>query len=106
MADRVDYNDEAFTAAAERTGGVRDRVNGVIDTLTTSINGRGEPWGNDTLGNSFLNGEANDGYSSGKTNLFASARNVAGTMGSFYDGQVESANYLKDMEDGNRDGLR
>lgn len=106
MADRVDYNDEAFRAAAERTGGVRDRVKGVINTLETSINGRGKPWGNDTLGNSFYNGQNNDGYGTGKTNLIDSAENVAGTMNSFYEGQVESADYLQDMEDGNRDGLR
>ncbi|WP_280400310.1 hypothetical protein [Nocardia carnea] len=106
MADRVDYNDEAFRAAAERTGGVRDRVKGVLDTLETSINGRGTPWGNDTLGNTFYNGQNNDGYGSGRTNLISSAENVAGTMDSFYKGQVESADYLQDMEDGNRDGLR
>ena len=85
---------------------MRDRVNGVLDTLTTSINGRGKPWGNDTLGQNFVNGQNNDGYSAGKKNLIESAENIAGTMDSFHDGQVESADFLQDMEDGNRDGMR
>lgn len=106
MSDRVDYNDEAFRLAAERTGGVRDRINGVIGRLETTINGRGEPWGSDSLGRSFADGQDGNGYVLSKGNLLGSARNVAGTMGSFHDGQVESANYLRDMEDGNRDGLR
>ncbi|GGL23644.1 hypothetical protein [Nocardia jinanensis] len=106
MGDRVDYNDEAFRAAAERTGGVRDRINGVIGRLETSINGRGAPWGDDSLGLSFANGQDGNGYVPSKKNLIDSANNVAGTMGQFHDGQVESADYLQDMEDGNRDGLR
>ena len=48
----------------------------------------------------------NDGYEAGKTNLIESATNVSGTMNSFYEGQVRSADYLQDMEDGNCDGLR
>lgn len=106
MADRVNYNDEAFRAAARSTGGVRDRVNGVLNDLERNINGRGEPWGGDSLGQSFYNGQNNDGYGSGKTNLITSGRNVAGTMGAFHDGQVETADYLRDMEDGNADGLQ
>lgn len=106
MGDRVDYNDEAFRAAAERTGGVRDRINGVISSLESKINGRGEPWGSDSLGRSFAVGQAGNGYVPSKKNLLDSARNVSGTMGQFHDGQVESADYLRDMEDGNRDGLR
>ncbi|MGW0183530.1 hypothetical protein [Nocardia sp. NPDC003345] len=106
MGDRVDYNDEAFRAAAERTGGVRDRVQGVIDNLELRINGRGQPWGNDSIGQNFANGQNNDGYRSGKTNLIDSGENVAASLDSFYQGQIESADYLQDMEDGNRDGLR
>ncbi|MEU4312606.1 hypothetical protein [Nocardia sp. NPDC024068] len=106
MGDRVDYNDEAFRRAAGKTGGVRDKINGVIDTLTASIDGRGEPWGGDSLGQSFANGQDGNGYVPSKKNLIDSARNVSGTMGQFHDGQVESADYLQDMEDGNRDGLR
>ncbi|MEU1523122.1 hypothetical protein [Nocardia rhamnosiphila] len=106
MGDRVDYNDEAFRAAAERTGGVRDRINGVISSLESKINGRGAPWGSDSLGQSFAVGQDGNGYVPSKKNLLDSARNVSGTMGQFHDGQVESADYLQDMEDGNRDGLR
>ncbi|MGW5385208.1 hypothetical protein [Nocardia sp. NPDC003963] len=106
MGDRVDYNDEAFRAAAHRTGGVRDRVDAVLDTLESRIGARGKPWGDDSLGTAFYEGDNDNGYRSGKKNLVASAENISGTMGSFHDGQVESADYLQDMEDGNRDGLR
>ena len=100
----VEYHESEFRAAADATGGVRDKVQDVIDTLTRSTASRGEPWGNDELGNSFATGDS--GYRTARGNLVTGARNVVGTLDQFHDGQVDSANMLRDMEDGNRDGFR
>ncbi|MEU1985389.1 hypothetical protein [Nocardia sp. NPDC019395] len=103
----VEYNEQAFRRAGAKTGAVRDKIQGVIDTLESSIASRGAPWGTDTLGDTFANGQnGNPGYTTARDNLVEGAGNVAGTFGSFHDGQIESADLLRDMEDGNRDGLR
>ncbi|MFD4405904.1 hypothetical protein ACFWPH_24405 [Nocardia sp. NPDC058499] len=103
----VEYDEDAFRGAAAKTGAVRDKIQGVVDTLQTSIASRGAPWGTDSLGDTFANGQnGNPGYTTARDNLIEGAENVAGTFDSFHDGQVESADLLRDMEDGNRDGLR
>lgn len=103
----VEYSEENFRRAAEKTGGVRDKLNGIIDNLESTTSGRGKPWGTDPIGVAFGDGQGgNPGYVESRDNLLTGSRNVAATFGNFYDSQVESANYLRDNEDGTRDGMR
>lgn len=105
--ENVEYSEDAFRRAAEKTGGVRDKLNEIIDTLANNTNARGEPWGTDPIGNAFGQGQGgNPGYVVSRSNLLTGSRNVAATFGNFRDSQVDSANLLRDTEEGNRDGLR
>ncbi|QBS42951.1 hypothetical protein [Nocardia sp. CS682] len=106
MADKVQYESELFFKAAKKTGDARDRINGVLNTLQSSINSRGNPWGNDTLGRSFANGaDGSGGYTSSRDNIIMGAQNIAGSLGNFSTGQTKSAKLLEKMERGNRDGF-
>ncbi|MEU2103158.1 hypothetical protein [Nocardia sp. NPDC019255] len=104
MADNVEFDEHLFRKAAQKTGHVEDRINGIIDRLSASIAARGNCWGNDTIGRNFANGSG--GYTTTRDNLIKGARNVAGTFQNFSEGQTKTANLLRDMEHGNRDGIR
>ncbi|BDT94282.1 MULTISPECIES: hypothetical protein [Nocardia] len=107
MADNVEFDEHLFRKAAQKTGHVQDRITGIIDRLSTSIAARGNCWGNDTIGRNFANGpDGSGGYTTTRDNLIKGARNVAGTFENFSEGQTETADLLRDMEHGNRDGIR
>ena len=96
MADRVEADAALFRQAALKTGHVRDRVNGVLDTLQTSLAGRGTPWGDDKIGKQFADGP--DGYLVALTKLTTGTTNMALTFGNFSDGQIQSADLLQSMD--------
>ncbi|MBF6356149.1 hypothetical protein IU449_16645 [Nocardia higoensis] len=87
--------------AAQATGEVRDRINGVLSTLAASLAARGEPWGNDKLGKQFAEGD--QGYVKSKENLEKSAGNMAISFGNFSKTQTDAARELRKMERGNGD---
>ncbi|WP_040794507.1 hypothetical protein [Nocardia higoensis] len=86
------------TAAGE-TGGVRDAINTVMSTLASSLAGRGEPWGRDTIGSQFADGP--DGYLASKKNLETSAAAIAGSFDRFSTTQYDTARQWRDLETGN-----
>ncbi|MGW6724408.1 hypothetical protein ACWF9G_00760 [Nocardia sp. NPDC055029] len=96
MADKVKVYEDLLRKAAGKTGDVRDRVNGVLDNLVNSLDARGEPWGHDTTGNAFAEGES--GYKAGRDGLLESGRNAAKTMDSYSDAQTTAADKLRDMD--------
>ncbi|NKY88771.1 hypothetical protein [Nocardia veterana] len=107
MADRLEAEAELFRKAAYRTGDVRDRINNVLNTLRANLAARGNPWGTDSIGHQFAHGAGGEGgYLDSKKNMIQGAENVAGTMDSFHQGQIKSAEYLESMERRNRDGFR
>ncbi|WP_067860975.1 hypothetical protein [Nocardia shimofusensis] len=85
--------------AAQATGEVRDRINGVLNTLATSLASRGEPWGNDKLGKQFAEGD--HGYTKSRENLEKSAENMATSFGNFSKTQTDAARELRKMDHGN-----
>ncbi|MFE6923268.1 hypothetical protein ACFVAV_19725 [Nocardia sp. NPDC057663] len=105
MAEKFQYEPLLFRRAAAKTGSVRDQINGVINRLEAATNARGTCWGNDTFGNNFYNGDADNGYKTSKANTTDSARAMAENMNSFSTGQIESAQLLEKMEKGNYDGM-
>ncbi|RDI64529.1 hypothetical protein [Nocardia pseudobrasiliensis] len=107
MADKLEVDAQRFRTAATKTGDVRDKVTTILDTLQRAIDSRGTPWGNDSIGDQFANGEGGKGgYLASRTNMITGGRNVAGTMGNFHDAQTKSADYLERMDHGNGDGYR
>ncbi|MEV0356845.1 hypothetical protein AB0H71_12355 [Nocardia sp. NPDC050697] len=99
MGDRLEAYADRLRLAATATDGVRDRITGVLTTLTTAIDGRGAPWGNDAIGDQFLNGSDGNGYSAGRTNLVQGTGNMATTFGNFSSAQTTAANDLAAMDD-------
>ncbi|MFC3964551.1 hypothetical protein [Nocardia jiangsuensis] len=99
MGSRLEAYEDRLRLAATATDGVRDRINGVLTTLTSAIDGRGAPWGNDAIGNQFLNGSDGNGYAVGRTNLVEGTGNMATTFGNFCGAQTEAANQLAAMDD-------
>lgn len=106
MAEKLEYDSGLFHDAADATGRARDRINGIIGRLVSSADGRGAPWGGDTIGMSFANGQDGaGGYLLSRTNLVTGSQNVAGSLDSFSDGQRDSARLLERMEQGNVTGF-
>lgn len=108
MTDKkVEFDSGLFFKAADATGRVRDRIQGVLDTLATSTASREGCWGTDTLGANFLYGpDGDNGYDSSRENTVDNADSMATGMKNLSTGQYESAVLLRNMEQGNRDGLR
>ncbi|MFC4377436.1 hypothetical protein ACFO5K_25480 [Nocardia halotolerans] len=103
---KFEYDADDFRTAAGKSRNVGNQLTNIINTLNVSLNGRGNVWGNDKLGQSFHDGPGgNDGYNSSWTNTSNNVKTMATSMKDFADGQTESADYIDRMEDGNRNGL-
>ncbi|MFE1593229.1 hypothetical protein [Nocardia sp. NPDC058705] len=96
MADKVKVTESQLRKAAGRTGDVRDAISAVLNGLQTSLDGRGAPWGGDTTGKQFTDGE--NGYFAGREGLMQSAANSAETMDSYSKAQSKGADHLRDMD--------
>ncbi|MET8422600.1 hypothetical protein [Nocardia sp. NPDC004860] len=90
--------------ASEKTGEVRDGINGVVNTFTAQSDALGTPWGNDSLGSQFANGD--QGYLASKKNILEGASNMAGTFANFSKSQKDSADELERTEEANREGFQ
>lgn len=104
MNDRLKNYADLLHTAAGKTGKVRDGIENVVDTLVTNSAGRGEPWGSDTLGAGFAEGD--NGYLKSRNNILDGADNMAGTFGNFSKGQTDSAELLSRMDQGNGDSFK
>jgi len=98
-ADKVEADPDDFQKAAEKTGAVRDKVRGILNTLETSISSYGTPWGNDKRGASFTDGE--QGYFAARENLTGNIENVANSFNNFRSGQAQTVVALRRMEQAN-----
>ncbi|MEU0540809.1 hypothetical protein [Nocardia sp. NPDC005978] len=99
MNDRLKTYTDLLNTAAGKTGKVRDGIEKVVDTLVSTSNGRGQPWGNDTLGRNFSGGD--NGYDKSSQNIIKGAGNMAGTFGNFSAGQIKAAEKLAGMDETN-----
>ncbi|MFB8002136.1 hypothetical protein [Nocardia sp. NPDC056000] len=104
MTDRLQSYKELLRTASSKTGAVRDGIDKIVDTLVSATEGRGEPWGNDTMGSGFANGD--NGYLKSSGNIISGARNMSGTFGNFSKGQKEALDLLTTMDDGNGNGFK
>ncbi|MFF0609134.1 hypothetical protein ACFYUD_10740 [Nocardia tengchongensis] len=103
MSGRLEAYEDLLTKAAGKTDKVRDGIEKVVSTLVSAADSRGTPWGNDTLGSNFAEGD--QGYLASRKNIVEGAGNMAGTFGNFSDGQLKAAEELKKMDHDNGDGF-
>ncbi|MFE3188748.1 hypothetical protein ACFXHA_07035 [Nocardia sp. NPDC059240] len=101
---RLESYHDLLVTASRKTGEVRDGIQGVVDQFTSAADALGEPWGNDSLGKQFADGE--QGYLASRKNIVEGATNMAGTFGNFSKGQQDSAAQLEQMERDNADGFK
>ncbi|WP_156959404.1 hypothetical protein [Nocardia sp. BMG51109] len=98
----VELDPDKFRTAAGKTGDVRDRIQGVLDNLSASLD-PGSPWGNDKIGSQFHDGP--NGYGASKKNLFENGGNFQTTFGRFSDGQRDAATKLESQDQANGRGI-
>ncbi|MEV6771246.1 hypothetical protein AB0N05_21765 [Nocardia sp. NPDC051030] len=103
MNDRLHSYEDLLTTAAGKTAKVRDGIEKVVDALVSSTDGRGQPWGSDSMGKNFADGP--NGYLKSSSNLIEGANNMAGTFGNFSKGQTDAAALLSRMDTGNGEGF-
>lgn len=104
MTNRLESYKDLLRVASGKTGKVRDGIEKVVDTLVSSADGRGAPWGDDTLGAGFADGE--NGYLKSRENIVTGANNMAGTFGNFSKGQKDALETLTAMDDGNAETFK
>lgn len=103
MADRVEVDPVALAHAADLTQDLAESVLGVGERLRDRLNGledetTQQPWGNDSMGDKFVNGQNNDGYGTSKPNLLDGVDGIGGTFGAFATGQRDAVNQLNQMD--------
>ncbi|MGW5388295.1 hypothetical protein [Nocardia sp. NPDC003963] len=103
MADRVEVDPDKLETAANLTQDLADEVLGVGRRLRERLGSiedesTEQPWGNDSMGEKFINGQNNDGYGSSKPNLLDGVDGIGGTFESFAVGQRDAVNELRSMD--------
>ncbi|MEU7142922.1 hypothetical protein ABZ942_25995 [Nocardia sp. NPDC046473] len=104
MADeKFEFHPDEFRTAAGKTAHVGDRITDVVNNLTSTLAGRGSPWGDDKMGNQFANGPGgSDGYHSSKKNLVDGTTGMAGTFKDVAANQRKVADQLQhDLDERN-----
>ncbi|MGW0180844.1 hypothetical protein [Nocardia sp. NPDC003345] len=103
MVDRVEVDPDRLERAAFLTQELADSVSGVGRKLRTRLDGledesTQQPWGNDSFGRKFVDGENKDGYGTSKPNLLDGVDGIGGTFGAFATGQRDAVGQLRDMD--------
>jgi uncharacterized protein YukE len=82
---------------------IRGELHSTITTLTTSLAGRGAPWGGDSYGRKFADGA--DGYQSSAQTLISGANSLEAVFGTFATGLRNAANAVRRNEQAIADHL-
>ncbi len=97
MADKpVEVNTDQLRTAAGTMNDVHGRVNDVVTSLTNNLNAKGYPWGHDSYGNKFTEGDS--GYTTSSKNLVSGADNMNSSLGQFSSGMNDAAKKIDDMD--------
>jgi uncharacterized protein YukE len=84
VADSLNVNPDGLRAAASHMVDVGDQVKAVLSSLNSQIDALGQPWGDDSVGHQFANGDK--GYLAQKDNVTAAVT----SMSQFIDGLADS----------------
>ncbi|WP_067845395.1 WXG100 family type VII secretion target [Nocardia lijiangensis] len=104
MATKVGQSPGQLRRAAGAMGDLRDRVNGILTTLETSLAAKGAAWGGDGYGTAFADGP--EGYVAARENLTEGLGNTAKTLDSYSDGQYKAATLLARTDKRSGEGIR
>lgn len=103
MADKVEVDTQQLRRAAGDCDRIHDSITRTLGTLRATVGGSGTPWGNDSFGSKFAQGEK--GYLAARENLLAAIDQMATTIGDYGTGQRKAADDLDAMEAGNTGGF-
>ncbi len=95
----VEINPGQLRTAAADCDRIHGAINDALTQLQSVLNAKGKPWGDDSFGHKFANGDK--GYIAVSQNLLSGIGDLAGTFGSFASGQRQAADELSAADTGN-----
>ncbi|MFI1465322.1 hypothetical protein [Nocardia carnea] len=103
MADRIEVDPDKLDIAADSTEALGESILSIGERLRNDLAGledesTSQPWGDDSMGSKFINGDNENGYGSSKPNLLDGVDAIGGTFTSFAVGQRDAANQLRTMD--------
>ncbi|MFI2338150.1 hypothetical protein ACH474_32660 [Nocardia rhamnosiphila] len=103
MVDRVEVDPDGLAIAAGIAQELGDSILGVGSRLRERLGAledeqNRQPWGNDSYGEKFVNGNNNDGYGTSKPNLLDGVDGIGGTFVAIATGQTDAVNELRRMD--------
>lgn len=104
MADHIEVDPDALERAANLSQELSDSVLGVGRRLRDRLGSienesTRQPWGDDSNGEKFINGDNNNGYGSSKPNLLDGIDGIGQTFGAFATGQRDGVRILRENEE-------
>ena len=79
MADSLKVDPDRLRSAADQLADVGDQVKGISSSLHSQVDALGEPWGDDSTGHQFADGEK--GYLAQKDAVGTAVTSLAGFVG-------------------------
>ncbi|MEV6560972.1 WXG100 family type VII secretion target [Nocardia sp. NPDC051756] len=96
---KFEVDTHQLRTAANHAAGIHDRIDGVLATLESKLGATGTPWGKDSFGKKFADGEK--GYLAARNNLLQGIGGISGTFGAIADGQRDAAGLIDGQESNN-----
>jgi len=103
---KVQVDPELLRQAAEKVQHVSDRISGALNTLQSSSDSKGSPWGDDVYGYKFAEGDNNNGYLAAQSSLHEITSGLADHSQSHADGVHSSADDLTTVDSQSSDGFQ
>ncbi|MQY24075.1 WXG100 family type VII secretion target [Nocardia macrotermitis] len=98
----IEINPGQLRTAATDCDNIHSSVLNVLNNLKAATSGTQTPWGNDSFGKKFAEGDK--GYISVSKNLLDGVNDLATTFGAFASGQREAADELTNADTGQANG--
>lgn len=103
MTGNVTVDPEALRAAASRATDLQGRVAEIVDTLTSTLQSHGAPWGDDHYGREFAEGD--NGYLAVHKNLISGGQTMVTSLSDLATGQNDAADSLQGTDRASAQGL-
>ena len=94
----IQINPGLLRTAAQDSSAIKDNIAQVLATLQSSLNAKGSPWGKDSFGDKFANGDK--GYVAASKNVLSAVSDMGTTFDSIAQGQVQAADQLSSADTG------
>jgi len=94
----IQINPGLLRTAAQDSSAIKDNIAQVLATLQSSLNAKGSPWGKDSFGDKFANGDK--GYVASSKNVLSAVSDMGTTFDSIAQGQVQAADELSAADTG------